>query len=122
MKSRIMYIEQKTGGNEARIGLVRFSKSGKTLYYQDKAFTTTDGRGIYGNYYGFNREDYEKWVNGDARGIPGPFHEYWISGPKKDGNDRLGGRTPVIHIDEDVRVDYWMAIRELPSHVEQRTY
>lgn len=32
--------------------------------------------------------------------------EYWISGPRKDGADRLhGGREPV-EIDPDVRVAY----------------
>ena len=39
MKTRIMYIELKTGYEDdgpARIGRVRFSKSGKTIYYRGK--------------------------------------------------------------------------------------
>jgi hypothetical protein len=39
-----MYIESKAGGltGPARIGRVRFSKSGATIYYQDKAFQSPE--------------------------------------------------------------------------------
>jgi hypothetical protein len=43
-------------------------------------------------------------VTGSATG-----ERYWISGPKKDGTDRLYGG--VVEIDEDARVDYWTEIR-----------
>jgi len=40
MKSRIMYIERKAGSitGEARIGRVKFSKTGRTMYYDGKEF------------------------------------------------------------------------------------
>lgn len=40
MKSKIMYIELKTGYSDngpAWIGMVEFSKSGKTVYFDNKA-------------------------------------------------------------------------------------
>ena len=41
--------------------------------------------------------------------------EYWVSGPRKDGQDTLyPGR---VEIDEDVREDYWRTIRSLPENV-----
>jgi hypothetical protein len=48
MKSRIMYIENKSDGlsGPARIGRVIFSKSGKTLYYQGKSFQSLKGSGF----------------------------------------------------------------------------
>jgi len=99
-RPRIMYIERKAGeltGN-ARIGRVRFSKSGKSIYYDGKRFETLGGRGFKANY--FEVESGE---------------EYWISGCKKDGSDRLyGERIPVV-IDEDVREEYWTEIRMHPE-------
>jgi hypothetical protein len=91
-----MYIENKALGlnGSARIGRVTFSKTGKTLYYQGRTFQSLKGRGFKANYVDV--------ATGD---------EYWISGPKKDGTDRLyGGRSPV-EIDEDVREEYWRNIR-----------
>lgn len=74
MKSEIKYIELKSGFSDngpAWIGLVSFSKSGKTIYFDGKAFQTLNGNGIAGNFF-----DIE---NGN---------EYWISGVKKDQSDR----------------------------------
>ena len=118
-----MYIEQKTGDyGQAFIGRVTFSKSGKTIYYRDNAFVSV-GDGNYGNYFGYNMAEYIA-----NRNVP--LHEkrhlayevYWISGPKKDGSDRLGNRTPLIQIDEDVREEYWIAIRGLPESVNKTSY
>lgn len=39
---------------------------------------------------------------------------YWISGCKKRGGDRL--YPGVIHIDEDVREEYWVKIRNMPDN------
>ena len=37
---------------------------------------------------------------------------YWISGPRKDGQDRLyAGSSLPVEIDEDVRDEYWTKIR-----------
>lgn len=90
-RSRIMYIEDKSNGLEgdARIGRVYFSKSGKTIYYRGQRFQSLKGRGFKANY--FNAE------NGD---------QYWISGCKKDGNDRLYGGQLGVQIDEDVKDEY----------------
>ena len=46
--------------------------------------------------------------------------EYWISGCKKDGCDRLYGERLPIYIDEDVRVEYWTEIRNLPNLIDSK--
>jgi hypothetical protein len=38
---------------------------------------------------------------------------YWVSGPHKDGADKLYGG--LVQIDEDARVEYWTKIRARPS-------
>lgn len=150
MKPRIMYIERKTSQSQAWIGRVRFSRTGRTIYYRDLVLVKVEGGGIYGNCYGFSREAWDAWVNqsvgevgslfrsGDEVWVSGTVprrgrrgkrlhfpsigDEYWVSGPKEDGSDRLfGGRMPVIHIDEDVREEYWLQIRNLPEHVNDKT-
>ena len=82
-RSRIMYIEDKSNGleGEARIGRVYFSKTGKTLYYKGRRFQSLKGRGFKANYVDLN--------NGD---------EFWISGPRKDMNDRLYGGNKDVAI------------------------
>jgi hypothetical protein len=98
---RIMYIECKAGSlsGTARIGRVRFSKTGQTLYYDGKTFQSLKGAGFKSNYYCLEtRED------------------YWISGPKRRGGDRLYGSLPV-EIDDDVRAEYWRDIRRQPKRV-----
>jgi len=96
LKSRIMYIENKSGGLEgdARIGRVYFSKSGKSLYYKDKRFQSLKGMGFKSNYYDVDTGE-----------------EYWISGPRKDQNDRLYGGNKGVIIDEDVRDEYLAIIK-----------
>jgi hypothetical protein len=96
-RSRIMYIEDKSGGNEgpARIGRVTFSKSGRTLYYRGRAFQSLKGMGFKSNYFDVETGEH-----------------FWISGPRRDGADRLyGGGGEPIAIDEDVREEYWTEIR-----------
>jgi hypothetical protein len=121
MKTRIMYIEQKTGDfAQAFIGRVTFSKSGRTIYYRDKAFVSV-GDGNYGNYYGYDKKEYI--VNQNVKEQKRLAYEvYWISGPKKDGSDRGDGRTPVIQIDEDVREEYWATIRGLPESIAKESF
>lgn len=98
MKSRIMYIESKSGGltGPARIGRVTFSKTGATLYYGQKAFRSQKGSGFKSNYF-----DVET-------GEP-----YWISGPRKDGSDALYATHARPAIDNDVWDEYWSKIRRL---------
>jgi len=104
-KSRIMYMEYKGGGltGPARIGRVRFSKTGKSIYYRDQKFQSLKGGGYKANYF-------------DAA----TGEEYWISGPRKDGLDRLYGERQPVEIDEDVREEYWLTIRNLPAKVNSR--
>jgi len=101
MRSRIMYIESKAAGlnGPARIGRVTFNRTGRTLYYKGQSFQSLKGRGFKANY-----RDTE---TGD---------EYWISGPRRDGLDRLYGKSAlIVEIDDDVREDYWTEIREKPE-------
>jgi hypothetical protein len=105
MKTRIMYIEDKSGGltGPARIGRVSFSKTGRTIYYQGRSFQSLKGGGFKANYYEVETGDH-----------------YWISGPKRNGCDALyGGATP-SEIDEDVRQEYWRDIRRLPDRATER--
>lgn len=101
MRARIMYIEDKSGGltGPCRIGLVRFSKSGSTLYYGDRAFKSLTGAGFKANYF--------DQITGDA---------FWISGPRRDGADGLYGRlTQPEDVDSDVAEAYWQGIRGLSA-------
>ena len=97
-----MYIECKrdgVAGGEARIGRVQYSKTGKTLYYGGKSFESLKGGGFKANYV--------EIASGD---------EYWISGCKRDGTDRLYGERVPVEIDEDVREEYWTTIRGQPEN------
>jgi hypothetical protein len=101
-----MYIEDKRdlSGGEARIGRVFFSKRGKTLRYRGKSFQSLKGQGSKANYFEVESGD-----------------EYWISGCKRDGSDRLHRERVPIEIDDDVRVEYWTKVRELPENQEKTT-
>ena len=93
-----MYIECKDDGvsGSGRIGRVKFSKTGKSLYYQGQTFQTLRGSGLKSNKYDVDTGQH-----------------YWISGCKKNGNDRL--YAGVVEIDADVAEEYWTKIRELPQ-------
>ena len=98
--SRIMYVEQKSGYGDngpARIGRVTFSHSGRTIYYNGKSFQSLGGQGISGNYFETETRD-----------------EYWISGPKKNGQDRHWAGGGPVAIDDDVIEEYWQTIRGCP--------
>jgi len=86
-----MYIENKSRGlnGPAVIGRVYFSKSGKTLYYKGLRFQSLKGAGFKANYY--------ETSSGE---------EYWISGPRKDRNDRLYGGNRGVLVDAEVREEY----------------
>ena len=96
-KTRIMYIEDKSDGlnGAARIGRVTFSKSGRSLHYDGRSFQSLGGTGFKANYFDVETGDH-----------------FWISGPRKDGRDRLyEGSTKPIEIDPDVSEEYWRDIR-----------
>ena len=103
-KTRIMYIEDKSGGltGPARIGRVSYSKTGKSLYHRGRMFQSLKGYGFKANFF-----DAETGA------------EFWISGCKKDGTDQLYGGT--TEIDDDVREEYWRDIRKRPEMAEQKS-
>ncbi len=103
MQTAIKYIELKSGYNDsgpAWIGLVSTSKTGKTLYFNGKAFQSLKGSGIYANYYDLETGE-----------------EYWISGVKKNGCDRHWAGGGPIFIERRVQDMYreLLNIRELDS-------
>jgi len=106
-KSRIMYIENKSAelSGPARIGRVTFSKTGKTIYYRDQAFQSLAGLALKANYFDTNTHQ-----------------RYWISGPRRDGEDRLYGEATPVKIDDDVREEYWIEIRGLPTRIGARQH
>ncbi len=96
-KTRIMYIENKSDSlnGEAWIGRVTFSKTGKSLSYRGRTFRSLKGTGFKANYADVDTGE-----------------DFWISGPRKDGQDRLyGGNIPPVNIDADVADEYWSDIR-----------
>lgn len=99
-QTRVMYIEYKGGEltGPGRIGRVTFSKTGSTIYYDGKAFRSLKGAGFKANYY-----DVETG------------QQYWISGPKRNGQDSLYATNIPTEIDEDARDEYWTEIRKKPS-------
>jgi hypothetical protein len=99
-----MYIECKAQSltGPARIGRVTFSRTGCTLYYNGKAFQSLKGAGFKANYFDI------------ATG-----EQYWISGCKRLGSNRLYGERIPISIDEDVREEYWSLIRGMPHKRDQ---
>lgn len=104
-RNRIMYIEDKSEGlvGTARIGRVTYSKTGKTLTYRGREFCSLKGTGLKANF-----ADIESGA------------QYWISGCKKDGLDSLYAN--LIEIDEDVREEYWVKIRNKPEHKHIRSF
>jgi hypothetical protein len=110
-KPRIMYIENKgveivkrysytdqliEGGltGPGRIGRITFSKTGATLYYQGRSLQSLKGGGFKSNYFAIETGEH-----------------FWISGPKKNGEDALYATNVPTEIDEDVREEYWTEIR-----------
>jgi len=88
MKSEIKYIELKSGFSDngpAWIGLVVFSKSGKTLYFNGKAFQRIQK----GNFYDIETGE-----------------EYWISGVKKNMKDRHTCGNGKIMVEKRILNDY----------------
>ncbi|MFT4534982.1 MAG: hypothetical protein ACI9P5_002347 [Saprospiraceae bacterium] len=78
MKKRIMYIEHKTMQNDrgnACIGLVDFSKTGQTLYFNGLALKKMKGTH-------FAYSEYSNYFDLEHR------QAYWVSGIKRNGEDR----------------------------------
>jgi hypothetical protein len=92
MKTELKYLELKTGFSDngpAWIGMVSFSKSGKTIYFNGKAFQSLSGMGINGNYFDIESGE-----------------EYWISGVKKDMTDRHKFGSGKVFVEKRILNDY----------------
>lgn len=99
-KTRIMYIQR---GSVGRIGRVRLSKTGRTLYYGGVELLAIGGSGIRGNYMDVATRE-----------------EHWVSGPRRDGQDTLFPGH--VEIDDDVREEYWREVRGLPANAHVTSY
>ena len=91
-KSRLMYIELKAGyrGNgPAWISHVTFSKSGETVYFNDKALKKLRNGGIAGNFYDLETGN-----------------EYWVSGVKKRGSNRHWAGSGKIQVEVNALNDF----------------
>ncbi|GAB4134740.1 MAG: hypothetical protein Tsb009_00050 [Planctomycetaceae bacterium] len=92
MTHNIIYVELKMGSSDngpAWIGHARYSRSGRTIYFNNQAFQTLDGQGISGNFF-----DVET------------MHEYWISRVKRNQQDRHWSGSGKIKIDKAVVDEY----------------
>ena len=88
----LKYIEQKSGHSDdgpAWIGRVKVSKSGRTVYFNGRAFKRAGGGLVSGNHV-------------DAE----TGEEYWISGIKKDGRDRHWAGSGKITIEAAAVAEY----------------
>ena len=85
MRSRVMYVEKfgGLGSPGGRIGRVYFSQTGRTLRYRGRALQSLKGKGHKANYF-------------DTK----TGTEYWVSGPKRDGDDPL--YPGIVEIDDEV--------------------
>ena len=91
-RTQEMYIELKTGYQHkgpAWIGRVKFSHSGKTVYFNGRALSRTGGQGVQGNHSDFETGE-----------------EYWVSGVTKDGSDRHWAGSGKIKIEADAVSEY----------------
>ena len=94
MRTEIKYIELKTGyadNGPAWIGKVEFSKSGKTMYFNNHAFK--------GNGHGVCRD----LETGEI---------YWISGVKKNEQNRHWAGNGKIMIDREIVCEYLQIIEK----------
>jgi hypothetical protein len=86
MSKKLIFVELKSGFSDngpAWIGYGEYSKSGRTIYFNGQAFGAIGGSGIMGNFMDLETRD-----------------EYWISGVKKNGEDRLGTKAGLIALDK----------------------
>ena len=98
MRSKLVYVELKTGYNDdgpAWIGKGFFSKTGRTIYFNGHAFSRHSRSG--GNHYEVLSGDY-----------------YWISGVKKKANDRHWAGGGKVKIDREV-VDKYLEVTKFST-------
>lgn len=73
--------------------MVSLSKTGRTIYYRDRALERIPGGGVSGNH--------RDVVSGE---------EYWVSGVKKNQEDRHWAGSGNVAIDDDAREEYERAV------------
>jgi hypothetical protein len=89
---KLYYIELKSGHGDsgpAWISRVKWSKSGRTLYFNGRALKRIIGGGISGNYYCTQSDD-----------------EFWVSGVKRNGQDRHSCGGGVVMVNSCVLDEY----------------
>lgn len=99
---KILYIEHKTNQNDkgkAWIGLSEFSKSGKTIYFNNKAFKKQTCIA----YANINKSNYYYLETDEC---------YWISGIKKNDQDRHQLGSGKILIDKNI-VNHYLLLMKL---------
>ena len=98
MPRSLKYIERCTGAahrGEAWIGFVETSKSGRTVYFNGRAYARATGGGISGNHFDVETGE-----------------EYWISGVKRRGTNRHWAASGRIQIES-------VAVEDYLQHTEQ---
>ena len=105
MKPKIMYIENKSEGHSgsAWIGYTEFSKSGQTIYFDNKALKKLKTTGISGNHFDIESGE-----------------EYWVSGVKKNGEDRHKYGGGKVMLDKNCIEEYLKFINA--ENVDERKY
>lgn len=94
MRTEILYVELKIGhSGPAWIGYGYYSKSGQTVYFDGKVLKKKQG--VIGNHFDIESGD-----------------EYWISGVKKNGQDRHWAGSGKVYIDNSVIEDYLKIIEQ----------
>jgi hypothetical protein len=92
----LRYIELKSGHGDsgpAWIALVTMSRSGSTVYFDDRALKRLKGGGVSGNFF-----DLESG------------QEFWVSGVKKNGEDRHWAGSGRVLV-ERAAVEEYLAVR-----------
>jgi hypothetical protein len=91
-RKELRYVELKTGYDDngpASISWVTINRTGKTVYYRDPILARARGGGGKGNYYDTKTGE-----------------EYWVSGVKRNGEDRHWAGSGPVEIDDDARDEY----------------
>ena len=96
-RQRVMLVELKSGSSDsgpAWIGWVRFSKSGRSLYYRGRTLQRIRGGGVSGNHVDVETGE-----------------EFWVSGVKKNGQDRHWAGSGPVDIEPDALDEYNRIVR-----------